>query len=187
MASVYCIIPQNCTRPSFATGTLRSLPPGDVWAMGKPTAQSMLFMGKRCLTWKCSHLLCFRARPYSGVMSAFLPLQTLNSSCWSKVDRKRKICHLAMGSPMHLLFPKLKISTFSPSTLFTSVPSALRKRSGLKICGSFQSLLEGKTSDAEIVSPGHGCRGDIGRWKLSVRTSLNLVDTSPAPFSPKAG
>lgn len=105
-------------------------------------------------------------------MSTLLPLQTLNSSCWSRVARKRNTCHLAMFSPMHLLFPSPNSSTFSPSSLFTLVPSALRKRSGLKVSGFFQSFLEGRTSGVEMVSPGHGCQGDTRRWELSGRTSL---------------
>jgi len=133
--------------PASLRGHTGPCPRSGVWAMDKPTVQFMLFMGKHCLTWKCSRLLCFRDSPSSGVMPAFFPLQTLNSSCWSKVDTERKICHLEMGSQMHLLFPRPKTITFSPSTLFTLVPSALRKHSGLKVSGSFQSFLEGKTAE----------------------------------------
>lgn len=35
----------------------------DTLEMSVPTAQLLLFTGKRCLTWKCSHLLCFRGSP----------------------------------------------------------------------------------------------------------------------------
>lgn len=63
MASVYYIIPQVSTRPSFATRTPRPLPRGDVWVMNKPPAQITFFTGKRGLTWKCSHLLFFRDSP----------------------------------------------------------------------------------------------------------------------------
>lgn len=44
---------------------------------------------------------------------------------------------------MQRRFPKPKVITFSPSTLLTSVPSAFRKRSGLKENGSSHSSLKG--------------------------------------------
>lgn len=49
--------------PALLTKIPRSFPAGDIQAMEKPTAQLMLFMGKRSLTWKCSHLLCFKDNP----------------------------------------------------------------------------------------------------------------------------
>lgn len=89
-------------------------------------------------------------------MSTSSPGRRLNSSCCSRMVKKRKTSHRPMDSPMQRLFPKPKINTFSLSVLLILVPVALRNRSGLKVEGSFQSFLEQKGGRAEGAVFTHG-------------------------------
>lgn len=85
--------------------------------------------------------LCFIVSPYSGVMSSGSPGTGAKCNFWMRIARKRKTSCRAITSPMQRRFPIPKTIIFSPSSLFSSVPSALRKRSGLKVDGSFHCFL----------------------------------------------
>lgn len=86
--------------------------------------------------------LCFIVRPYSGVMSSGSPGTVRKLRFWMRIAKKRNTSCRAMTSPMQRRFPMPKTIIFSPSNLLISVPSALRKRSGLKEDGSFHSSLK---------------------------------------------
>lgn len=85
--------------------------------------------------------LCFIVSAYSGVRSRGSPGTGTKCNFWMRIARKRKTSCRAITSPMQRRFPIPKTIIFSPSILFSSVPSALRKRSGLKLDGSFHCFL----------------------------------------------
>lgn len=97
---------------------------------------------KRGRAWTCSQWVCFMVSPKMGVRSTFTPAGTLNSSCCSKMARKRKISHLARTSPIHRRLPMPKIMIFSLKVLLIAVPSAVRNRSGRNSDGSPHTFLQ---------------------------------------------
>ncbi len=92
--------------------------------------------------------LCFMVSPYSGVISRISPGIPLNVNLWRRMARNRKTSARPIDSPMQRRFPSPNTNTFSPSTLFRSVPSAVRNRSGLKLDGSFHSSLQEDTDSS---------------------------------------
>jgi len=95
-----------------------------------------------------------------GVRSTFTPGGTLNSSCCSKMARKRKTSHLARTSPMHRRLPMPKRITFSLMVLWMAVPSAVRNLSGRNSDGSPHSFMREETE--EVRSLGWGGPGGKG-------------------------
>ncbi len=115
------------------------------WTFVQITPQSQ-GLRSRVVAWHAAYSACvsWSARTlasYPGI-SPGIPL---NVNLWRRMARNRKTSARPIDSPMQRRFPSPNTNTFSPSTLFRSVPSAVRNRSGLKLDGSFHSSLQEET------------------------------------------